>query len=96
MPNHLHVLFKVGAVPMVKIVADWKEFVAREANKVLGRRGRFWADDFWDTYMRNSAHELRARRYTENNPVKVLLVREPKEWPWSSARFGDAYGRLCL
>jgi putative transposase len=96
MPNHLHVLFKVGSTPMRKVVSDWKEYSAREANKILGRRGRFWADDFWDTYMRDSAHELSARCYTENNPVKALLVRESKDWPWSSARFRDAYGRLCL
>jgi len=28
--------------------------------------------------------------------VKVLLVRDPKDWPWSSARFRDRYGGLHL
>jgi putative DNA methylase len=96
MPNHLHVLFKVTAQPMGQVVADWKEYTAREANKLLGRRGRFWADDYWDTYMRDPAHEVQARNYAEKNPVKALLAREPKEWPWSSARFRDRYGRLVL
>ena len=49
--------------------------------------GAFWCEDFFDTYMRDAQHELKARRYIENNPVKALLVREPKEWLWSSARF---------
>ena len=39
--------------------------------------------------MRDSQHELQARNYAEKNPVKALLVREPKDWPWSSARFRD-------
>jgi len=46
--------------------------------------------------MRDAAHELKTRRYVENNPVKALLVREPKDWPWSSARFGDEHGVLKL
>lgn len=96
MPNHLHVLFKVNTESMGNIIADWKQYTARQANKLLGRRGQFWAEDFWDTYMRDSAHELRACRYIENNPVKALLVREPQEWSWSSAGFRDNYGRLCL
>ena len=96
MPNHLHVLFKVGTKPMGKVVADWKEYTAREANKLLKRRGSFWAKDYWDTFMRDSAHELIARNYTEKNPVKALLVRSSKDWLWSSARFRDDYGRLVL
>jgi REP element-mobilizing transposase RayT len=96
MPNHLHVLFKVTAKPMRKVVKEWKNYTAREANKLLGRRGQFWALDYWDTYMRDSLHELRARDYAERNPVKAMLVREPKDWPWSSARFRDKFNRLVL
>ena len=95
MPNHVHVLFVVGAKPMAQVIAGWKEFTAREANKRLGRSGKFWAEDYRDTYMRDAAHELRARRYVESNPVKALLAREPAQWRWSSARFRDKYGRLC-
>ncbi len=46
MPNHIHVLFKVDLKPMGKVIADWKEYTAREANQLLGRRGHFWAADF--------------------------------------------------
>jgi REP element-mobilizing transposase RayT len=94
MPNHLHVLFVVGAAPMSRTVENWKKFTAHEANKLLRRRGQFWADDYWDTYMRDAAHTLKTRQYIENNPVKAGLVREPAEWPWSSARFRDKNGGL--
>jgi REP element-mobilizing transposase RayT len=96
MANHAHVLLKVADKSWSAVVADWKEYTAREANKVLGRRGQFWAKDSWDTYMRDSDHELRARNYIENNPVKARLVRDPKDWPWSSARFRDKMGKLHL
>ena len=96
MPNHVHILFKIGEKPMGQGIADWKEYTAREANKLLKRSGQFWAADYWDTFMRNSSHELQARNYVEGNPVKAGLVSAAKDWPWSSARFRDEYGRLVL
>lgn len=44
--------------------------------------------------MRDAIHEVTTRRYIENNPTKARLVRDPKAWPWSSARFRDKHGRL--
>jgi putative transposase len=96
MPNHVHLLVKVGNTSLSKIVKELKRYTAREANKILRREGAFWAEDYFDTYMRDPEHELKTRRYIENNPVKALLVREPKEWPWSSARFCDEQGVLHL
>jgi REP element-mobilizing transposase RayT len=96
MPNHVHLLVKVGNTSLSKTVKELKRYTAREANKILRREGAFWAEDYFDTYMRDTEHELKTRRYIENNPVKALLVREPKEWPWSSARFRDEQGVLHL
>ena len=45
---------------------------------LLQRRGAFWQADYWDTYIRDSEHELKTRRYIENNPVKAGLVLDPK------------------
>lgn len=95
MPNHVHALFK-GNMPLGKIIGDFKEYTARKANKLLSRRGQFWADDYWDTFMRDAQHELKTRRYIENNPAKAFLVRDPKEWPWSSARLRDESEALHL
>jgi REP element-mobilizing transposase RayT len=96
MPNHVHLLFKVFDVPMSQLVDAWKGFTAEQANKILGRRGKFWQDEYWDTFMRDDEHERRTRKYIEANPVKAGLVLDGKEWPWSSARFRDACERLCL
>ncbi len=96
MPNHLHFLIKVETMPLAKIMKEFKRYTAREVNKVLRRRGAFWDEDYFDTYMRNADHELKTTRYIENNPVKALLVRELGEWPWSSARYRDKFGKLLL
>lgn len=96
MPNHVHVLFKVKDVPMCQIVDAWKGFTAKAANRALGSKGKFWEERYWDTYMRDDAHETRARLYIENNPVKAGLVKFRRDWASSSARFRDAFEKLCL
>jgi REP element-mobilizing transposase RayT len=96
MPNHVHVLFKVGMTPMSEIVGAWKTHTGRLANKLLGKRGAFWATDYFDTYMRDPEHERKTVRYIENNPTKSKLVVDPKDWAWSSARFRDQHGALRL
>jgi REP element-mobilizing transposase RayT len=96
MPNHVHFLIRMGDASLSKTVKELKRYTSREANKILRQQGAFWAEDYFDTYMRDAEHEMKTRCYIENNPAKALLVREPKEWPWSSARFRDENGVLHL
>jgi len=96
MPNHVHVLFTQRDVSLSLITGSWKSYTAKQANQILGRSGQFWAEDYWDTYMRDDEHELRTRHYIEDNPVKAHLAFDPHQWPWGSARFRDEYGRLRL
>ena len=85
MPNHVHVLVEVWQTPLAELLHSWKRFIAREANKILGRTGRFWEREYWETRIRDVEHLRQARRYIENNPTKAKLVLDPAEWPWSSA-----------
>jgi REP element-mobilizing transposase RayT len=96
MPNHVHALFHLSDTPMSEIVESWKKYTATKANRLLSRRGAFWEADYWDTFMRDEAHQLETRRYIENNPPSAGLARSPQEWLWGSARLRDEYGRLCL
>src|SRR2546430_2615119 len=58
MPNHVHVLVLVTTVPMAEFVKSWKGYTAYRCNEILGRSDSgFWADDYWDTYMRDSEQE---------------------------------------
>lgn len=71
-----------------------KKHTGRIANKLIGRQGAFWAEDYFDTYMRDAEQERNTVRYIENNPTKAKLVLDPKDWPRSSARFRDEFGGL--
>ena len=94
MPNHVHLVVDVWAVPLVKLINGWKGKSARMANQLRHRRGKFWQEDYYDTLVRDEAHLKRAIRYTEQNPVKAYLANAAREWPCSSARHRDAYERL--
>ena len=67
---------------------------ARQANLLLKRRGAFWQEDYFDTKIRDASHLAQAIKYVEQNPTKAKLVRDAREWPWSSARLRDEYFRL--
>jgi REP element-mobilizing transposase RayT len=96
MPNHVHILFKVGNASMSEIVGAWKKHTGRIANGLLQKRGAFWAEDYFDVFMRDQEHERRTVRYIEMNPPKAKLALDPKKWQWSSARFRDEFGRLKM
>jgi len=89
MPNHGHTLFTpLEGYALDRIVHSWKSYTAHEANKLLGRTGRFWFVESHDRYIRNEAHFANALAYIENNPVKAGLCTRPEDWPWSSAFCG--------
>ena len=94
MPNHVHLLVDVWETPLAELVKSWKSFVARKANKLLGRSGEFWEREYLDTVIEDDGHRRTAVRYIENNPTKAKLVLDPKDWLWSSARFRDEFGRI--
>jgi putative transposase len=89
MPNHVHVLLDVWETPLAELLRSWKGYTAREANKLLNRRGPVWEREYWDTRIRDEEHLRKALRYVESNPVKAKLVAEACKWPWGSARLRE-------
>ncbi len=96
MPNHVHVLLSLaeGTGNLSRISSDtlprqiaWiKGRTAFEANRVMKRRGSFWAKDYFDRWIRNTDEWGKVIRYVEGNPVKAGLCKSPEDWEWSSAR----------
>jgi REP element-mobilizing transposase RayT len=86
MPNHVHVLlvtrreFELG-----QVVRSWKRYTANRINEVLARRGRLWAADYFDRYVRDEAHFQATKRYIEMNPVVAGLCTRPEDWRFGSA-----------
>ncbi len=90
MPNHFHIAFRQKpGVLLEKIMHSIKSFTAQEANKLLGRQGKFWQEEYFDRYIRDGRHFAAVVRYIEMNPVKAGLCERPEDWKYSSA-----YGRV--
>ena len=89
MPNHVHVLIEQSPGHRLSdIVQAWKSFSSKQANRLLGRSGPFWAREYFDRYIRDEGHLAAARRYIRENPVKARLCERAEDWPWSSATPG--------
>jgi len=86
MPNHVHALLTPeNGFTLSSILFSWKSFTAKEANRILGRNGQFWQEDYFDRYARNEEHYWTMVDYIEMNPVKAGLCARKEDWPFSSA-----------
>lgn len=100
MPNHIHVLIEIWQTPLGEIVKGWKGYTSKEARKILGTGDKlsplrtFWAEDYFDRYLRDDDHYRRAVHYIENNPNKAGLVKVPADWQWTSARYRGEPGTV--
>ncbi len=85
MANHVHLLIRPLIAPD-RLLKSLKGATAREANRLSGRTGApFWQKESYDHCVRNQIEFEKIRRYIETNPVKAGLVRNPEDYPWSSA-----------
>ena len=86
MPNHVHAMIETTpGFPLEAVVHSWKSFTAKQVNKILGRSGQVWEEDYFDRYIRDKNHLSTVVDYIEQNPVKAGLVDTASDWRWSSA-----------
>jgi leucyl-tRNA synthetase len=94
MPNHVHVLFRMGEdEDLAKVVHSWKSFTAHEINKARGTNGPVWQDEYFDRIVRDESHLHRLVEYIERNPEKAGLkdaIRYTAETAVPPARTGTA------
>jgi len=53
-------------------------------NRKLKQRGHLWQGRFYSCVL-DESHLMLTARYIERNPVRAGFVKEPWQWPWSSA-----------
>lgn len=87
MPNHAHLIFtplprtEHDYYALARIMQGLKGYTAREANRILGRKGAFWQHESYDHYARNAAELMRIVGYVLQNPVRAGLATSWEEWP---------------
>jgi hypothetical protein len=59
---------------------------AQAANRILGRKGAFWLEEYFDRVIRDEIHYGKIVEYIEQNPVKAGRCSEAAE-----CKFGSAY-----
>jgi REP element-mobilizing transposase RayT len=67
-------------VEINKLMKSIKGYSAREANKILNRKGSFWQSKSYDHIVRNEDELERIIKYVVYNPVKAGLVDKWEEW----------------
>ena len=83
MPNHVHVLIEVNeGWSLSRIMHGWRSYTAKEANRILGRTGKFWMEEYYDRYIRDDNHLQKTINYILNNPANAGL----DEWSWVGER----------
>ncbi|MDQ6992875.1 MAG: transposase [Mariprofundus sp.] len=70
MPNHVHMLIK-PLLQLSTVMKSVKGGSAKEINNLLGRRGTFWENDYYDTLIRDEHHFSVVYQYIKNNPLKL-------------------------
>src|SRR5207245_4561295 len=59
MSNHVHVVVDVWQTPLSQLLMLWKGKSSYDANRLVGRRGRFWQKEYFDTLIRDAEHLAR-------------------------------------
>jgi REP element-mobilizing transposase RayT len=85
MPNHVHWVLKLNkdADVLYKILQRMKRYTARQANKILNRKGQFWEEESYDHIVRDTKEFDNIVWYTLQNPVKAGFVKKWEDWEFS-------------
>jgi putative transposase len=85
MSNHVHILLSTlpNSHLLNVLLQNHKKFTAVQSNKILNRSGAFWAEESYDTIIRDDAHFFRSVNYCIQNPVKAGLTRNWFDWKWT-------------
>ena len=84
--SHLHLLLRNNEERSGHLLEDigiYKSYVATLANRLLGRKGTFWACEGFDHWCRDKAKVIGVARYICANPLKAGLVKQWTDWPWT-------------
>jgi putative transposase len=65
------------------IMQSLKGYTARECNRILKKKGKFWQHESFDRVVRDQAEFNRTIEYVINNPVKAGLVKKWEDWKWT-------------
>jgi putative transposase len=109
MPEHIHLLISESKAATPSTVM---QVLKQRVSRLLRRRprknprqirlwpdepvGPFWQRRFYDFNVWSRKKKIEKLAYMHANPVKRGLVKDPKDWPWSSYSFYQARGEVLI
>ena len=86
MPDHAHWLIQLdGSNSLSKVINHLKGTSARDINRLLNRKGKFWQSNYYDHGLRNDEDLMKIARYIVANPLRANLVKRIEDYPhWDS------------
>ena len=99
MDNHVHLLINDNGNDISRLVKSINISYAHYFNRTYKRCGHLFQDRFRSELVDNDGYLLEVSRYIHNNPVRAGIVKEPREYGWSSyniysGRVKDEYGLI--
>jgi REP element-mobilizing transposase RayT len=84
MTNHTHLLINDNGNDISKIIQSINISYVQYINRCYRRCGHLFQDRFKSEIVDNDSYLLQVSKYIHNNPVKAGLIREPRQYKWSS------------
>lgn len=100
MPNHIH--FIIESPQSSENLAKYIKLLAQKhsqyINKKHKRTGALWEGKFKSSPISTDNYLLACGRYIEMNPVRAHIVKDPKDYVWSSYKYkiGQEEGATLL
>jgi putative transposase len=85
MPDHVHLLLTPGELALERVVGLIKGGFSHK----VGSKSPVWQRGFSDRRMRDRAEFEIRRDYIHQNPVRAKLVKQMRDYPFSSAHRAD-------
>ncbi|NGX53557.1 MAG: Chromosomal replication initiator protein DnaA [Chlamydiae bacterium] len=86
MSNHIHLLIEVDEVPLSKVMQNIAFRYALYINHKYDHFGHLFHGRFKSIILDEEGYFLRLLRYIHLNPVRAGIVKDPKDYLWSSHR----------
>ena len=86
MPNHVHMLLRVGQIPLYKFMQGLQQSYTQYFNKKNKLVGHVFQGRYKDIFVDQDEYLLELIRYIHLNPVKDGLASNPLDYRWSSHR----------
>lgn len=84
MPNHFHFLIQVRKTPLKKIMSSLLTSYSMYFNRKYKRVGILFQNRYKSKLCQKESYFLGASRYIILNPVEAKIVKDPKDYLWSS------------